>query len=140
VSRKPDARSAPTTASQPVEQPAIDSALRLFVAHFVVDDKRGQIHKRLLTAERRVETLGTLPRWLAKPPAPLVGAEQSPAGLRARFGELVGVHLDEAGARRTTIAGALERGRGCASLFVDDRGWIALITAADGAPILCSRL
>lgn len=126
--------------SQPVERQAVDSALRLFVAHFVVDDKQGQIHKRLLAAERRVETLGTLPRWLAKPPAPLAGAEQSPAGLRARFGELVGVHLDESGARRTTIAGALERGRGRASLFVDDRGWIALITVEDGAPLLCARL
>jgi hypothetical protein len=140
VSRKPDGKMAPSTASQPVERQGLDSALRLFVARFVVEDKRGQIHKRLLTAERREETLGTLPRWLAGTTAPLAGQEQSPAGLRSRFGELVGVQLDAAGARRTTIAGALELGRGRASLFVDDRGWIALVTLTDGAPILCSRL
>jgi len=140
VSRKPDGNPAPSIASQPVERQGLDSALRLFVAGFVVADKRGQVHKRLLTAERREETLGTLPRWLAGTTAPLAGAAQSPAGLRSRFGELVGVQIDAAGARRTTIAGALELGRGRASLFVDDRGWVALVTLADGVPLLCSRL
>lgn len=130
----------PVIASQPVARSGLDSALRLFVDRFVVDDKRGQIHKRLLTAERRLETLGTLPRWLAGTAAPLTGRDQAPAGLQARFGELSGVHLDEAGARRTTIAGALELGRGRASLFVGDTGWIALITAADAPALLCSRL
>jgi hypothetical protein len=139
VSRKPDAKP-PAVASQPVERQGLDSALRLFVAQFVVDDKRGQIHKRLLTAERRDETLATLPRWLIGTIAALAGADQSPAGLRQRFGELTGVHVDAAGARRLTIAAALELSRGRASLFVDDRGWIALVTVAAGAPLLCSRL
>jgi hypothetical protein len=139
VRRKPDGKP-PVIASQPVERAGLDSALRLFVERFVVDDKRGQIHKRLLTAERRLETLGTLPRWLAGTPAALEGRDQAPAGLQARFGELSGVHLDEAGARRTTIAGALALDRGRASLFVGDTGWIALITTADGPTLLCSRL
>ena len=60
--------------------------------------------------------------------------------LRARLGQVVGVHLDETGARRTTIVGALELGRDRASLFVADTGRIALITVAGGAPILCSWL
>jgi hypothetical protein len=140
VSRKPDRTAAPTFPRQPVEPRGLDSALKLFVAGFVVEDKRSQIHKRLLTAERRGETLGTLPRWLAGTTSRLAGADQSPAGLQRRFGELTGVHLAEAGACRTTIAGALELGRGCASLFVGDTGWIALVSVADGAPILCSRL
>jgi hypothetical protein len=130
----------PSIPSQPVERHGLDSALKLFVAGFVVEDKRGQIHKRLLTAERRVETLGTLPRWLAGTATPLAGADQSPAGLQRRFGDVMGVHLDEAGARRTTIAGALDLGRGRASLFVGDTGRIALITVAGRAPLLCSQL
>jgi hypothetical protein len=130
----------PTPPSQPVPRQGLDSALRLFVDRFVVDDKRGQIHKRLLTAERRLETLGTLPRWLAGKAAPLAGRDQSPAGLRARFGELAGVYLDDAGARRTTIVGALELGRGRRALFVGDSGWIALVSMTEGPPILCSRL
>nr|MDQ3367928.1 hypothetical protein [Myxococcota bacterium] len=68
----------------------------------------------------------------------LAGADCSPAGLQARFGELTGVHLDEAGARRTTIAGALELGRGRATLFIGDSGRIAMITADDGAAFVCS--
>lgn len=138
MSKRPDRP--PSIPSQPVERHGLDSALRLFVASFVVEDKRAQVHKRLVTAERRLETLGTLPRWLAGTTAPLAGPDQSPAGLQRRFGDLTGVHLDEAGARRTTIAGALELGRGRASLFVGDTGWIALITLPGGAPILCSRL
>jgi hypothetical protein len=140
VSKKPDAKAPSPTPSQPVERRGLDSALLLFVDRFVVEDKRGQIHKRLLAAERRGETLGSLPRWLAGTAAPLEGRDRSPAGLRARLGEVVGVHLDETGARRTTIVGALELGRDRASLFVADTGRIALITVAGGAPILCSWL
>jgi hypothetical protein len=139
MSKRTDGRT-PSFPALPVERHGLDSALKLFVAGFVVEDKRAQIHKRLLTAEGRVETLGTLPRWLAGSPVPLVGADQSPAGLQRRFGEVMGVHLDEIGARRTTIAGALDLGRGRASLFVGDTGWIALITVVGGAPLLCSRL
>lgn len=123
---------------EPVDLRALDAALRLFASTFVVDDKRTQIHKRLLASERRVETLETLPRWIRTRTAPLEGADQSPAGLRARFGELVGIVVDEDGARRTTIAHALERGRARASLFIADSGNVALITGA--APVLCSRL
>jgi len=123
-----------------VERRGVDSALLLFVDRFVVEDKRRQIHKRLLTAERRGETLESLPRWLTGTSSPLEGRDRSPAGLRARLGEVIGVQLDEAGARRTTIAGALELGRGRGSLFVADTGRIALITLAGGAPILCSWL
>jgi hypothetical protein len=140
VSRKPDAKAPPSVPSQPVDRRGLDSALRLFVDRFVVEDKRDQVHKRLFTAERRLETLGTLPRWIAGTTAPLAGPDQSPAGLRRRFGDLLGVALDEAGARRTTVANALELGRGRASLFVGDTGWIALITIAGGVPLLCSRL
>jgi hypothetical protein len=112
----------------------------LFVDRFVVEDKRGQIHKRLLAAERRGETLASLPRWIAGTRAPIEGRDRSPAGLHSRFGEVMGVHLDDVAMRRTTIAGALELGRDRGSLFVSDSGRIALITVAGGAPILCSRL
>jgi len=125
---------------RPVDPRGLDAALRLFTQTFVVDDKRTQIHKRLLTAERRVETLETLPRWIRTRTAPLAGADQSPAGLHARFGVLVGVRLGETGASRTTIAHALELGRGVPSLFIADSGNLALITRADGGPLLCSRL
>jgi hypothetical protein len=122
-----------------VDRHGLAAALKLFVTTFVVTDKRTQIQTRLLATERRVETLETLPRWIAVRTAPLAGADQSPAGLRARFGDLLGVRLDAAGATRTTIANALDLGRGTASLFVADTGAIALITTPSGAPILCSR-
>jgi len=123
----------------PVDRHGLAAALRLFVTNFVVADKRTQIQTRLLAAERRLETLETLPRWIAVRTAPLAGADQSPAGLRARFGELVGVHLRETGASRTTIADALDLGRGASTVFIADSGNIALITVASSAPLLCSR-
>ena len=107
---------------------------------FVVDDKRSQIHKRLLTSERRLETLASLPRWIAVGTAPLEGADRSPAGLRARFGDITGIRLTEDGGSRTTIARALELGRGTSTVFIADSGHVAMITVADGPPILCSRL
>ena len=122
-----------------LDQRALDAALKLFATTFVVDDKQSQIQKRLGTRERRLETLTTLARWIRTRTAPLAGAEQSPGGLRARFGELSGVHVDEAGARRTTIAEALDQARAKPSLFIADNGGVALITGPDG-PLLCSRL
>ena len=123
-----------------LDRHGFDAALRLFVATFVVRDKRTQIHGRLFAAERRVETLETLPRWIATRTAALEGADRSPAGLRARFGELVGVWIDETGASRTTIAAALDQGRNRPSLFIADNGGVAMITVAAGPPILCSRV
>ena len=120
-----------------LDQRALDAALRLFVASFVVDDKRKQIHQRLLTAERRAETLETLPRWLAGRQAPLEGADKSPAGLRKRFGEIVGVRIVAGGATRVTVEKALQREVG---VFIADNGNLAVVTPAVGAPILCSRL
>ncbi|MBA3393206.1 MAG: hypothetical protein H0T89_11200 [Deltaproteobacteria bacterium] len=125
---------------QPIDRHALDAALRLFVASFVVVDKRKQMHDRLLTAERRGETLGTVLRWITGIKAPLEGADRSPAGLHARFGELSGIHLDEVGARRTTIASALELGRGKRSLFIGDTGRVALVTDDVGTQTLCSRV
>jgi hypothetical protein len=124
---------------KPVDRHGLAAALTLFVTNFVVADKRTQIHTRLLAAERRLETLETLPRWISVRTAPLAGADQSPAGLRARFGDLVGVRLGEAGASRVTIADALELGRATPALFIADSGNISMISAASGAPILCSR-
>ena len=136
---KRDAKPPPPEAPRPIERQALDAALKLFVAAFVVEDKRAQLHKRLLTAERRQETLEALPRWL-EGGAPLEGADRSPAGLRARLGELVGIRLAEDGAGRTTIVRALELGRGTASVFIADSGRVALVTAVDGPPLLCSKL
>jgi hypothetical protein len=136
---KRDAKPPPPAALQPVDHRALDAALRLFVSIFIVDDKRSQIHKRLLASERRLETLASLPRWIATGTAPLEGADRSPAGLRARLGDIAGIRLAETGAGRTTIAHALELGRGTSSVFIADSGGVALITAADGPPILCSR-
>jgi hypothetical protein len=116
----------------------IDPALRLFAATFVVDDKRTQIHKRLSTKDRRVETLETLPRWIRTRTAPLEGADKSPAGIRARFGELSGVIVDAEGARRATIADAVALRH--AAVFIADNGSLALITSAGAAPLLCSKL
>ena len=130
----------PTATVTAVDSRGLDSALRLFVKTFVVDDKQGQIVKRLSTAERRLETLETLPRWIRTRSAPLEGAEKSPSGLHARFGELLGVVIGEDGAKRTTIAHALELGRARLSLFIADNGNLAMITAPDAAPLLCSRL
>jgi hypothetical protein len=136
--KRPPQAPAPTVAA--VDRHGLDAALRLFVSAFVVADKRKQVHDRLLTAERRCETLETLPRWIGVRTAPLAGPDRSPAGVRARFGELVGIRLAESGATRTTIAHALELGRGIASLFIGDAGGVALITLADGPAILCSRI
>jgi len=124
---------------QPVDRHGLSAALRLFVTRFVIEDKRDQMHKRLLTSERRGETLAAVVRWIEGTTAVLVGADRSPSGLQARFGDLLGVHLDEVGARRTTIAGALELGRGRASLFIGDTGRIAMVTVEEGPPTLCSR-
>lgn len=136
---KRETRAAPAVVL-PIDRTALGAALRLFVTRFVIEDKREQMHKRLFTAERRAETLAVLERWIAGTRTELAGADRSPAGLEARFGPLMGVHLDEAGARRTTIAGALELGRSRASLFVGDSGRIALLTIEGGAPILCSAV
>jgi hypothetical protein len=124
----------------PIDRTALGAALRLFVTRFVIADKQEQMHKRLFTAERRGETLVTIERWLAGTRTELAGADRSPAGLEARFGPIMGVHLDEAGARRTTIAGALELGRSRASLFIGDSGRIAMLTVEGGAPVLCSAV
>lgn len=129
-----------TPVAQPVDRHGLSAALRLFVTQFVVTDKRDQIHKRLLAAERRDETLGTLPRWISGITSELTGTDRSPAGLQARLGEVIGVYLDEDGARRITIVGALDLGRGRAGVFIGDTGRVALILVADGAPILCSSL
>jgi hypothetical protein len=119
---------------------ALTAALDLFAKTFVVDDKRTQVAKRLATADRRVETLTTLPRWIKTRTAPLEGADKSPAGIRTRFGDLTGVLVAEDGAQRTTIAKAVELGKQRASLFVADSGNLALITSVDVAPLLCSRI
>jgi hypothetical protein len=140
VGTKRDARPPPAAAPVPVDHHGLDAALRLFVASFVVDDKRTQIHHRLLASARRLETLTTLPRWLAGRTAPLAGADRSPAGLRARLGDLTGVHLVATGAGRTTIAHALELGRAAPSVFIADSGNVAMVTVGDGSAILCSRL
>lgn len=126
------------TDDRPVDHRALDAALSLFVRAFVVDDKRKQMHDRLLAKERRQDTLEALPRWLSARTEPLAGKDKSPAGLRARLGELSGVHVDASGARRVTIARALELGRGKASLFIGDNGRVALVTLVEGAPLLCS--
>ena len=119
---------------------ALTAALDLFTKTFVVDDKRTQLAKRLATSERRAETLSTLSRWIQTRTAPLEGADKSPAGIRARFGDLTGVLLADDGAQRTTIAKAVELGKQRASLFIADSGSLALITSVDAAPLLCSRL
>ena len=140
VGTKRDAKPPPPPAQQSFDHHALNAALRRFVSTFVVDDKRSQIHKRLLASERRLETLASLPRWIAVGTAPLEGADRSPAGLRARLGEITGIRLTEDGASRTTIARALELDRGTSSLFIADNGHVAMITVVDGPPILCSRL
>src|SRR5712672_457261 len=120
-----------------VEHKALDAALALFVAAFVVEDKRKQMHDRLLAKDRRAETLAALPRWLARS-TELAGKDKSPDGITARFGELTGVHVDANGAQRVTIARALELGRASASLWIGDNGRIALLTRDGGAPLLVS--
>lgn len=126
--------------TQPIDRHGLSAALTLFVTRFVSKDKRDQIHKRLLTAERRGETLGTLPRWIIGIKAELVGADKSPRGLQARLGEVTGVYLDDHGASRTTIASALDLGRARAAVFIGDSGRVAMILVADGPPILCTAL
>src|SRR6185436_13019739 len=134
---KRDAKPPPPAVPQAVDPRALDAALRLFVSTFVVDDKRSQIHRRLLASERRGETLSSLPRWLTTLALPLEGADRSPSGLRARLGDLPGIRLSEDSASRTTNAHAL--GRRASSLFIADSGSVAMITAADAPPLLCSR-
>ncbi|MBK7075004.1 MAG: hypothetical protein IPH44_22155 [Myxococcales bacterium] len=139
MSPRPTAPRTPI-ATTPVEQRGLEAAVRLFTGRFVVPDKQAQLAQRLATAARRAETLAALPRWLVGAPSPLAGAEQSPAGLEARVGAQVGVHLDADGARRTTIGDALALGRGHAALFVADTGRLALVFRADCAPLLSIRL
>ena len=126
--------------SVPVDRHGLNAALTLFVTRFVIEDKRVQMHQRLFTNERRTETLVAVVRWVQGTKAPLEGADRSPAGLQARFGEVTGVYLDDDGARRTTLSGALDLGRAAASLFIGDTGRIAMITSVDGPPILCSSV
>jgi hypothetical protein len=118
---------------------AFEAALRR-LAPFVVDDKRKQIQQRLLTAERRAETLSTLARWVSARTAPLEGIDKSPAGLEARLGKLEGVCIAASGAIRCTVIDALVAGRACDSVFVADNGMVALITQGDGGAIVCSRI
>ncbi len=128
---------APPPPVQGVDHHALRAALTLFVSRFVIPAKRDQMLARLLTAERRRETLEALPRWLAGRQAPLEGVDQSPTGLGARFGELTGILLDPARARRTTIGGTLALARGEVALFIGDAGRIALVYVGDAPPLLC---
>ena len=130
----------PPVAAPPIDQRGLEAAVRLFASRFVVADKQAQIAQRLSTAARRRETLAGLTRWLAGSPTPLVGVEQSPAGLEARVGAMTGVYLDADGARRLPIGDALERGRGQAALFIGDTGRLALLMSPAGAPLLSIRL
>lgn len=123
--------------SAPVDLHGLRAALTLFVTRFVIEDKRDQMHQRLLAKERRAETLVAVARWVHGNTSVLEGADRSPAGLRSRFGDVSGVYLDEDGARRTTIDGALELGRARASLFIGDTGRIAMLTTIEGPPVLC---
>ena len=124
-----------------VDARGLDAALTLFTRTFVIEDKRKQMHDRLRTRERRAETLVALPRWLAGRSEPLAGKDKSPAGLAARLGPLVGVYLDEAGARRIPIARTLELARGSKpALWIGDSGRVALVMQADGPPLLLSSL
>ncbi|MFN0246011.1 MAG: hypothetical protein ACKV2T_03830 [Kofleriaceae bacterium] len=127
-----------TADDKPIDHKALDAALQLFVKAFVTDDKKKQMHDRLLAKDRRGETLEALPRWIGGRTEVLSGKDKSPAGIVARFGALAGVHLDAGGARRTSIARALELGRATATLWIGDNGRIALITVAGGAPLLVS--
>lgn len=113
-------------------------ALKTFVAAFVTEDKRKQMHDRLLTKDRRAETLEALPRWISSRTEALAGKDKSPAGITARFGALTGVYVDASGAQRVEIGRALELGRATTSLWIGDNGRIALITVLGGAPLLLS--
>lgn len=121
-----------------IDQRALQAALELFVKTFVVADKRSQIRNRLATADRRDETLSTLPRWLARG-VPLEGADRSPVGAAKRFGELLGIQLTATAAHRITIASALALGRNAATLFIADNGNLAVVTLPDATALLCSR-
>ena len=125
---------------RPVDTKGLDAALVLFVRTFVTDDKRKQIHDRLLAKERRAETLATLPRWLAGRREELAGKEKSPAGLAARMGAITGVFLDETSAKRIVIARALELARGASALWIGDTGRVALVVQAGGPSLLLSFL
>jgi len=125
---------------RPVDAKGLDAALTLFVRAFVTEDKRKQMHDRLLTKERRGETLDALPRWLAGRRELLAGKDKSPAGLAARMGALVGVFLDEKSAKRVAIARTLELARGTPALWIGDNGRIALVLQAEDAPLLLSVL
>lgn len=124
---------------KPVDTKALDAALQLFVKAFVVDDKRKQMHDRLLTKERRAETLEALPRWISARNEELAGKDKSPAGIAARFGALTGVFVDANGAKRIEIGKALELGRTSATLWIGDNGRIALITVPGASPLLLSQ-
>jgi hypothetical protein len=128
------------SADPKVDPKALDAALSLFVRAFVVADKQKQMHDRLLTKERRVETLEALPRWIATRTEELAGKDKSPAGLAARLGALLGVQVDATGARRVEVARALELARATASLWIGDNGRVAMITIAGGTPILAMTL
>lgn len=128
----------PTAPTTPIDPKALAAALTLFTSRFVVEDKRDQMHKRLVTAERRGETLVAVERWLHGRHAELEGKDRSPAGIETRFGALSGIYLDDDTSCRTTIRGALELGRGRASLFIGDSGRVALLTRTDQPPVLCA--
>ena len=125
---------------KPVDPKALDAALALFVRTFVVDDKRKQMHDRLLTKERRGETLEVLPRWLAGRREELAGKDKSPAGLTARMGAITGVFLDATTCRRVAIARTLELARGTPALWIGDTGRAALVVQTGGPSLLLSFL
>ncbi|MEZ4398926.1 MAG: hypothetical protein R3B06_02850 [Kofleriaceae bacterium] len=130
----------PSRPPTPVDQAGLAAAVRLFGERFVVAAKRKQVEQRLATAARRGETLATLPRWLAGVPTPLVGADQSPAGIAARFGDMPGVVIEGTGARRVGIADAVVRLRDELALWIADTGRVALIARAAAPPLLVLRM
>jgi hypothetical protein len=109
----------------------------------VIASKRDRMVTMLLNKERekRAEAIQTVYKWVEpKRKTELVGSTGFPQHLKTRFGEILGILIDQASARRSSIAeAAVLAAGGFGAIFIADIQPVALLLPEVGPPTLCSR-
>lgn len=118
------------------------AAIQRFVATFVIASKRERMLAMLSHRDRnkRNEAIQTVYKWIdPKLKSELEGNTGFPQHLKARFGDLPGIFIDEANASHVSVAGAavLAEG-GFGAIFIADAATIALLFPEVGPATLCS--
>ena len=121
---------------------AARAAVQRFVTIFVDASRRERVAAMLVhkQREKRIAMIQTVYKWID--PAWRTELERDtgfPVQLEKRFGALLGIVIDEIGARHVTIAeaAAVAAGR-FGAIFIADARPIAVLFPEVGPPTLCS--